>query len=321
MRPKFLVTVTAFLFIVAQQAVCDANREKPMSNAHTYISAFKRGEDFSPPAKGVFVNNQPDSEAVELLGRELATANASVRENIVELLVDMGLQTDALKPMGAEVLRNRRIMEILADAGMAKADIGREATMDALRKLVVRHDLVRLSDAFAQALEDSPTEEAFLLVAKAKPPNAKTLVEKLAKSPEWKGVEAARIARAALGDKDVEDGFLKIASDAVAARDGKALAHALGTLALIGTPRSLTAIAEQLRTPLTIEIPGAFEKSVRLNVLEALLYNFPDQTVLYPNNIIKESDYTEAERFCTMTLGVTYKYPPPPFMTYRGHPF
>ena len=62
------------------------------------------------------------------------------------------------------------------------------------------------------------------------------------------------------------------------------------------------------------------EKSVRLNVLEALLYNFPDQPVLYPNNINSEADYTAAERFCTATLGVVYRNPPPPFLKYRAFP-
>ena len=76
----------------------------------------------------------------------------------------------------------------------------------------------------------------------------------------------------------------------------------------------------RIRSPMTILVPNAYEKSVRLNVLEALLYNFPDQTVLYPNNIISEKDYTAAEEFCTKTLGVTYTTPPPPFMTIRGFP-
>jgi hypothetical protein len=62
------------------------------------------------------------------------------------------------------------------------------------------------------------------------------------------------------------------------------------------------------------------EKSVRLSTLEALLYNFPDQPVLYPNNIIDASAYTAAEQFCIATLGVTFTTPPPPFLTYRPFP-
>lgn len=303
---------------MAQQAVCDTTKGISMpTNAQDYIDAFRRGEDFTPPPTGVIVGGQPNGAALQLLGQELAVADPSVREKIVALLVDMGLRTDPLTPKGAEVLRHPQIIALLAGAGLAKPDLGREAAMDALRKLATQPDLARFEDAFVKALGDAPTEEAFLLVAKAKPQKAKLLVDRLAKSPEWKEVEAAKIARAALGAKDVEDEFLAAAE---AATDGNALARALGPLALMGTPRSLKAIAERLRTPLTIHIPGAFEKSVRLNVLEALLYNFPDQPVLYPNNINTEADYTAVERFCTQTLGVTYKIPPPPFLTYRGYP-
>lgn len=288
-----------------------------MSNAEDYIQTFKRGEDFKPPSVGIFVDGQPEGAALELLGKELAVANPAVRENIVNLLVDMGRRTDPLTPKGADVLRHPQIITLLADAGLAKADLGREAAMEALRKLVTQADLSQFGDAFTEALKDTPTEEAFLLVAKAKPPQARGLVERLGLSPKWKEVEAAKIARAALGAEDVEDEFLAVTK---AETDGKALAQSLGPLALMGTPRSLKAIAELLRTPLTILKPGVYEKSVRLNVLDALLYNFPDQPMLYPNNITKEADYTAAEGFCTRILGITYKNPPPPFMTYRGYP-
>lgn len=320
MMPKWLYKTTFVVLtfmLTAQQAAGDTTKEMNMSNAQEYIAAFQSGEDFTPPSTGVFSGGQPDESALQILGKELAVANPSVRENIVKLLVDMGRRTDPLTPKGADVLRHPQIIALLVGAGLAKPDLGREAAMDALRKLVTQPDLARFGYAFTKALSDAPTEEAFLLVAKAKPQKAKALVDRLAMSPKWKEVEAAKIARAALGAKDVEDEFLAVAD---AATDGKALARALGPLALMGTPRSLKAIAERLRTPLTIDNPGVFEKAVRLNVLEALLYYFPDQPVLYPNNIITEADYTAAEHFCTKTLGVTYSDPPPPFLTYRGYP-
>lgn len=189
--------------------------------------------------------------------------------------------------------------------------------MDALRKLTTQPTLAKFDHEIFKALEASPSDEAFLLVAKAKPKEAKALVDRLLITPRWRAEEPARVASAALGNTQIEDAYLKIVEQVT---DGKVLAKALGPLALMGTPRSLRAIAERMRTHLTIDVPGAYEKSVRLNVLEALLYNYPDQTVLYPNNIIKESDYTAAEHFCTRTLGVMYTTPPPPFLTYRGYP-
>ncbi|MCU0577733.1 MAG: hypothetical protein MUD15_13075 [Desulfobacterota bacterium] len=289
-----------------------------ITDAHDYIDAFRRGENVRGPLAGLITNGRPDGTALEVLGRGLADSDAQAREKIVDLLVQIGLETDPLTPEGAEVLRDRRIIAILSGPGLAKADLGREAALDALRKLVTPGDLAPFEDAYVKSLIDEPCEEAFLLVAKAKPVEQKVLVESLARSSEWIEEEAARIARAALGAKAIEDEYLAAVDTAA---DGRELAMALGPLALMGTPRSLKALAGLLRSPLVIHVPGLFDKSVRLNVLDALSYNFPDQPVLYANNIITEEDYTAAERFCTSALGVTYTTPPPPFMTLRGYPF
>lgn len=319
---RIATLVMVFYVLMAQQTNCDKTESITMSkSAQDYIAAFQRGEDFTPPAVGVFINGQPDEAAVQTLGSELAIANPNVRENIVRLLVDMGRRNDPLTAKGADVLRHQPIIAALAGAGLAKPDLGREAAMDALRKLVTQPDLARFDSAFTNALAEEPTEEAFLLVAKAKSAKAKDLVDRLIKLPKWQTSESAKIARAALGAEEVENEYLAALN---AAKDGEALARAIGPLALIGTPRSLKAIAEHLRTPLTIEIaghmPGKHEKSARLNVLDGLLYNFPDQPVLYPNNINRDEDYRAAERFCTERLGVTYKNPPPPFMKYLTSP-
>lgn len=289
--------------------------------AHDYIAAFKRGEDFSPPAKGVYVSGQPDPAAIEILSKELAIADPNVRENIVLLLVEMGRSTDPLTRQGADVLRHPEIIEALAGPGLAKADLGREAAMDALRKLVTVRDLAPFDAAFTNALAMEPTEEAFLLVAKAKSAKAKELIERLIKLPRWEDMESALIARAALGNEEAEQKFLDAAAKA---ETGETLAVAIGPLALMGTQRSLRFIGEKLRSPLTIDIPGHMPgrsvQSVRINVLDALLYNFPDQPELYPNNINRDDDYRAAERFCTERLGVVYKDAPPPFLKYGNIP-
>lgn len=320
LRIAILLTLLHVLF--AQEAGCDKTTRTTMStSASEYVAAFKRGEAFVPPSKGVFVNGQPDDAALRILENELPAAEPRVRENIVKLLVDMGRSTDPLTPKGADVLRHPRILEILADAGLAKPDLGREAAMEALRKLGTAPDLARFDGAFTNALAEEPTTEAFLLVAKAKSRKATDLLERLIKLPKWQDLEAARVAHAALGSKEDEDKFLAVAA---AATTGEALAKAIGPLALMGTPRSLKVIGEKLRSPLTIEIsghmPGKSEKSVRLNILDGLLYNFPDQPVLYPNNINRDEDYRAAERFCTDSLGVIYKEPPPPFFKFRDSP-
>jgi hypothetical protein len=306
--------------LTAQPTACMTGKATMQKNAQDYIAAFERGDDFHPPAEGIIAGGQPDPAALQILGNELAVGSPSVRENIVALLVDVGRRTDPLTPRGADVLRHPQILALLAGPGLAKPDLGREAAADALRKLATARDLARFEDALVKTLQDGPTDDIFLLVAKAKPAKAAQLVNSLAVAPNWKDVESAKIARAAFGAKNIEDDFLSQAAKAEASADGRALATALGSLALIGTPGSLKAAAERLRTPLTITIPGAMEKSVRVSVLEALLYNFPDEPVLYPNNVNDDAGYEAAERFCTATLGVAYTTPRPPYLKYRAFP-
>ncbi|MFN7997630.1 MAG: hypothetical protein U0Q18_28690 [Bryobacteraceae bacterium] len=284
------------------------------------VNAFQRGSTPVPPASSLIVDGRLDEAAVQALGQRLAAGDSTTREKIVEVLIDAGRRTDPLTPKGADTIGNAQIVSLLAGPALAVPDAGRAAALDALRKLIPAATLEKFGRAFLETLEKSPSDDGFLLIAKAKPNGAKQVVERLAQSPQWRNDEAAKIARAALGARDIEDQYLAAASAAESAGDGQELSRALGTLALIGTQRSLEAVARRLRTPLTIHMPGVFEKSVRLSVLDALLYAFPDQPVLYPNNIVTEADYTAAERFCTKTLGVTYTTPAPPFLTYRGYP-
>lgn len=321
---KRFVTLVILLNVLtmAHQAGGYKNKGTAMSkNAQAYITAFERGENFVPPAQGVFVDGRPDDAALDVLGTKLEVGSPNVRENIVKLLVDMGRSTDPLTKKGADVLRHPRIIGLLAFPGLARQDLGREAAMEALRKLVTQRDLARLGDSFTKALAKEPTEEAFLLVAKAKPAAANEVVERLMMLPRWQNVEAARIAHAALGYTVEEDRFL---ADAAAATNGEALARAIGPLGLMGTPRSLKLVGEFLRTPFTIEIPGSMPgksiRSARLDVLGALLYNFPDQPALYPNNINQDEDYRTAEHFCMAALRVAYKDPAPPYLKYGNMP-
>ena len=307
--------------LLAGAAACARIGRTAMSNTlQDPVDPFQRGSKPVPPRSSLIVDGRPDEAAIQALGESLPASDSATREKIVELLIDVGRRTDPLTPKGADTIGNAQIVSLLAGPALAFPDAGRAAALNALRKLVPAAALEKFGRAFLETLEKSPSDDGFLLVAKAKPNGANQVVDRLAQSPEWRDVEAAKIARAALGARDIEDQYLAAATTAESAADGQELSHALGTLALIGTQRSLEAVARRLRTPLTIHMPGVFEKSVRLSVLDALLYAFPDQPVLYPNNIVTEADYTAAERFCTKALGVTYTTPAPPFLTYRGYP-
>jgi hypothetical protein len=296
-------------------------REVEVSQAQEYISAFRGGEEFVPPVQKLVLDGRPDPAALAVFAREIPSLPADAAESVARLLADLGVRTDPLQPVGAEVIRDEKILELLvAIAQRDAADVGREAALNALRTLATPEDLSRFAPEIVRALEVAPSDEALLLAAKVKPPEAAPLLDDLAGSPRWDDSEALAVARAAFGAEDLEERFLQRAVEAEAAADGGALSSALQPLAWIGTRTSLRAVAQRLRTPLTVSVPGAFEKSVRVDVLDALRYAFPAQPELYPNNIIRESDYTRAERFCTEILGVTFDQPAPPFLTYRGYP-
>ncbi len=69
---------------------------------------------------------------------------------------------------------------VLANVGLTRADLG--TALDALRKLVKQEQLVRFADAITKSLETSLSEEAFLLVVKAKPRGAMSLAQKASKT-------------------------------------------------------------------------------------------------------------------------------------------
>ena len=211
-------TATWLMFLLAltllERTAHGQGKEKMPETAQQYIAAFERGEDFSPPALGMLVHGQPDPAALNLLGQQLATAHPRVRENIVHLLVAIGRQSDPLTPKGADVLRNREILVLLSGPGLSKHDLGRVASMDALRKLAMPADLHRMGEVFTRNLQMAPSDDAFLLVAKAKPENARPVVNELALSPAWRNNESAAIAQAALGNATVEATFLSQATKA-----------------------------------------------------------------------------------------------------------
>ena len=53
---RIAMLLMLFHVLMAQEAGCDKIKRTTMSiSAQDYIAAFKRGEDFVPPSKGVFV--------------------------------------------------------------------------------------------------------------------------------------------------------------------------------------------------------------------------------------------------------------------------
>jgi len=194
--------------------------------------------------------------------------------------------------------------------------------MDRLRTPCTTSDLLPFPEGFTQALASAITDEAFLLVAKLKSADAKLVVERLATSAAWKANQAARIAQAALGvggGAEIEAKELERLAAAESAGNGEQSAENIHTLGMVGTRRSLAAVALRLRTPITVSMPNA-KRTGRIDVLDALRYNYPDHPELYSNNIVDQDSFAAPEEFCSKTFGTIYSGPRPPIVDRRGTP-
>ncbi|NSL57074.1 hypothetical protein [Uliginosibacterium aquaticum] len=287
--------------------------------ADEYIEMFRRGEDFSRPIKGLVVDCVIDKRALAVLTKELSFGNSDVREKIVGLLVEIGFMANKDYPKDF-VLRDPSIVKAISLAGFSKKD---SATTDVARELRMNstHDALKAyGDVYVEALKKSSKSEIWLLVAKAKPYQAKVVVDELASKSDPEVETEVKIAQAALGSSRLEDEFIGLAKVAADNSDGKALAEALKFLGWIGTRRSLQTVATYLRTPLTVNIGGVNIRSVRMDALEALYYNYLGQRVVHPNSIHSQEDYASAERFCKENLGVVFEGPLPPYFKNQPSP-
>lgn len=292
-----------------------------MTRAEQYLHAFASGEDFHPPVEGLTVGGRPDPREVAVLDAGLSAAPPPVGVNIIHLLVALGLSVEPENRKGAWVLRDGAIIDVLVRAVCCvQASMVSQVAADALRKLLIVDALAPHRDSFVRALELDPTEEVLFLIAKAKAAAANPQLHRLADQDEWGESDALKITMAALGDRQKEDAYLRGADEAEVAHNGAALTEALGSLGLIGTPRALRAVAARLRSPLILSLPGRAKQSIRLNVLDALFYNFPDERRFQRQTIVSDAGYGEAEQACHERLGVTYSEPRPPFLTRLGGP-
>jgi hypothetical protein len=292
--------------------------------AESYIEAFKRGEKFTEPSEGLVSGGKITFQAVEVLGKALAVEGNDVREQIVALLWDVSKRTNPEHPYE---LRDPEIIALFAGPGLAKPDFAKGNAMGGLLH-VMPAQLKRYGEAITRALEAEPEENAFLLVAHAKVFQAKEIVERSA----WDStsfVKEARIARAALGNTEVEDEILKEVRRMEEAGDVEALIlgtyplgmrYPLDTLARIGTRRSLITLAKFMRSPLEREVGhmGMGLESIRLYVMDALKIAFPNQAdkLLSRYYVESDADYRAVEDFCVRELGVSYEgMPRPEFLT------
>lgn len=287
-----------------------------MDGVEEQIERFRKGDKILNT--DVFIiNGKPDDKALESFVRALRKEKDPVRKQITRLLVNMAQKVDPLYSKGGRLVRDRQIMSILVEEGLAQHGTARGYSFDALHSFVPVELLKEHEGSIVWNVKNRPHSSGLLVIAKGKLSSAISLVEDLVRSLQWGDAENVYIARAALGHKETEkryiDLFLSTGSPAEKAR----LAETLG---FIGTPETLRALAKEMRTDLIFVLTGSYRKSVRLNIISALSFNYPDKTFLYDNAILDERGYDRVERFCEETFGIIWEKPRPEFLTIEGFP-
>ena len=294
--------------------------------AESYIEAFRRGEEFKAPSEGLVTGGALDRKAAAIIGKELAFGDKQVRKQITALLWNLSIRTNPEHPYE---LRDPELIALYAGPGLAKPDVARSYVMGALLH-VKPAQLKKYGDAITRALEAKQGSTAFLLVAHAKAFQARELVERLSLLPTWETDESARIARAALGNTQIEDEILAEVKRLEEAGDVDTLlttgpAGLLNVLAQIGTHRSLVTLAKFMRSPLerVVGHQGLGRETIRLYVMDALKAPYPDQAdkLLNRGLVESEEDYLAVERFLSSELGISYQgMPMPRFITTTPSP-
>ena len=244
--------------------------------------------------------------------RRFRKAPEEERERLVNGLADVGRLGDPLHQQGVKLLRDPGAIAVLVEEGLKRAGTARDAALDALLEGVPPPMLKPHGQALAADLKARPGTTALLVAAKAKPAEARPVVEALAP-----GDEAVEIARAALGDAAVEQRFIREFLDA---REPKRKAALSKTLGHVGTPAALKALASEMRTDLVVEMPRVLRRSVRVDIVAALSFAFPDKPFLWDNAVTDDAGYARIEAFCEQTFGTRWTKPRPAFLWIQGFP-
>ena len=321
-RRLIIIAGAAFLLleilIGATSMYSDSSKETPQARlAREQIDRFRVGQSFSGDVQAYIVAGQPDSRALEVFAQGLAQEPEPVRAQVANVLIALGRQIDPLRDSGGNLIRNPRIIRLLVVEGLSSVGPTRDECLDALLASVPGELFRDYGPVLTKNLEQSPDGTTFLLVAKAKPAGALAVVKELARSPRWAKSENVQIALAALGEKPAEDKFVQ---PFLTTRDPSQKAKLAKSLGYIGTDSALRALASQMRTDLVVEMPRVLLRSVRLDIIAALSYNFPDKPFLYDNAVIDDNGYARVEQFCEKTFDTKWQAPRPPFLTIQGFP-
>ncbi len=286
-------------------------KEGKMTQAEAVIDQYRHGGEFQPQTQGFTSGASLIPLEIETLAAALLKEPARVREQIVRLLVDLGRRADPLFSRGAAILRDPHVVTALAGPALYVNDAARDNALSLIHEFVPASGLAPHGQTLTADFEKFPSTSSFLVLAKAKPAQAKELVRKVAVTPRWKEEVSARIALAAFGDKAEEQRFSVPFASTQDPTKFSSLAQEMGW---IGTPTTLKALADQVRTGLIFEVPNTVRRSLRLEVVGALSFNFPEEPALFRNSITSEQSYEAVEKFCQQHFGTRWSKPRPEFL-------
>jgi hypothetical protein len=300
-----------------QAAKSPKQRGPIVSELEQRYAGLRAGERIPEDVHPFAENGKLAPTAAALFRRDLAHGGEPEREALVKALAAIGRRLDPLYCPGSTVLRDAEAVSLLVDPGLERSGPARDAALEVLLTSVPPGLLHGFGAQLAADLLARPDSTAWLVVAKAKPTEHRADILKLAATPAWSSEQSARIARAALGDAAVErelvDAFL-------AACDGEQKARLAKLLGYVGTPNAQRALAGEMRSDLVIEMPHVMRHSVRVDIVAALAFLFPDNPMLWDNAVLDDEGYARIERFCEQTFGTKWTKPRPPFLWIEGFP-
>jgi hypothetical protein len=301
---------------LALAAGARAQEGEGMDRVEAALSAL-RGDRFRGDVTPFVEGGRAEAAALERVARALREERGETREEVARLVVALGVKTDPLAAQGAQVIRDERIVAVLVKDGLARADPAKDVALDALRLNVPVALLRPHTAALLEDLRRAPDASMLLVLARLKPAEAPAALDALEeREPAWATEAEMALARIALGDVEREQALVDEFEGTLDPDRKAALARDLGRIATEG---ALRALAASLRSDLIVRGPYDY-RSVRLDILGALVPSFLEEPALLPHRIVRDDDYARAEAWAERRFGITWDRPRPAFLTHKGVP-
>jgi len=317
---RFILTGTILLAGFALN--CNANKGNEtevdlLEYFNERIEEFKEGGKFRGKIDSDVIVEELTEENIRPAATALKYDTDHVAMQAAKMLVQFGFQKDPMYDSGIRLLRHELIIRTLLQKGLAGMGPLADYILENIQKHTPPEHIARFGPLFIDRLESAPDQTLLLVIAKGKLAKARKILEREENQNRMSGWEEYKIALAALGDEELEAPYI---DKFMSTDDPETKARLAAKLGQIGTRTALTALAKEVRTGLVIEMTNVMRKSVRLDIIAALAYNYPDKVFLYNNAITSDEGYERVEEFCRDRFGVTWEKERPDFLTVQGFP-